>query len=71
WDFAAMAAGMGGDGHAVATRAELHAALERAWGTRGRFQLIDVRLAPGAVSPTLSRFVRAVKRVSMPDDAAR
>lgn len=71
WDFAAMAAGMGGDGHAAATRAELHAALERAWATRGRFQLVDVRLAPGAVSPTLSRFVRAVKRVSMPDDEAR
>jgi indolepyruvate decarboxylase len=69
WDFASMAAGMGGDGHAVATRAELHAALERAWATRGRFQLIDARLAPGAVSPTLSRFVRAVKRVSMPGDA--
>ena len=71
WDFAAMAAGMGGDGHAVTTRTRLHAALERAWSTRGRFQLVDVRLAPGAVSPTLSRFVRAVKRVSMPDDAAR
>lgn len=69
WDFASMAAGIGGDGHAVATRAELHAALARAWATRGRFQLIDARLAPGAVSPTLSRFVRAVKRVSMPGDA--
>jgi indolepyruvate decarboxylase len=70
WDFASMAAGMGGDGHAVATRAELRAALETAWSTRGRFQLIDARLAPGAVSPTLSRFVRAVKRISMPGDAA-
>jgi len=70
WDFAAMAAGMGGDGHAVATRAELHVALQRAWTTRGRFQLIDVRLAPGAVSPTLSRFVHAVKRVSTPDPEA-
>lgn len=68
WDFAAMAAGMGGDGHAVATRAELRAALDRAWATRGRFQLIDARLEPGAVSPTLSRFVRAVKRISMPGD---
>jgi len=70
WDFAAMAAGMGGDGHAVATRAELHAALAAAFARRGRFQLIDARLAPGAVSPTLSRFVAAVKRVSMPETAA-
>ncbi|MBX3602473.1 MAG: indolepyruvate/phenylpyruvate decarboxylase [Rubrivivax sp.] len=66
WDFASMAAGMGGDGHAVHTVAELQAALERAVATRGRFQLLDVRLAPGAVSPTLARFVAAVRRLSMP-----
>jgi indolepyruvate decarboxylase len=66
WDFAAMAAGMGGDGHAVRTRRELAAALERAVATRGRFQLIDVQLAPGVLSPTLARFVAAVKRLSMP-----
>ncbi|MDP1900849.1 MAG: indolepyruvate/phenylpyruvate decarboxylase [Rubrivivax sp.] len=66
WDFAAMAAGMGGDGHAVATRAELAAALARAHATRGRFQLIDVRLAPGVLSPTLARYVQAVKRLSSP-----
>ncbi len=66
WDFAAMAAGMGGDGHAVATRAELATALARAHATRGRFQLIDVRLAPGGLSPTLARFVQAVRRLSMP-----
>ncbi len=70
WDFASMAAGMGGDGVAVRTRAELRAALEHAWATRGRFQLIDARLEAGAVSPTLSRFVRAVKRISMPGDGA-
>jgi indolepyruvate decarboxylase len=66
WDFAAMAAGMGGDGYAVRTRAELGAALRQALGTRGRFQLIDIRLAPGARSPTLQRFVQAVRRLSMP-----
>ena len=66
WDFASMAAGMGGDGHRVTTRAELNAALAKAHATRGRFQLIDVRLAPGAQSPTLERFVAAVKRLSMP-----
>jgi indolepyruvate decarboxylase len=65
WDFASMAAGMGGDGHAVRTRAQLHAALRRAHATRGRFQLIDVRLAEGAVSPTLARFVGAVRRLSV------
>ena len=35
--------------------------------TRGRFHLIDIRLAPGARSPTLTRFVQAVKRLSLAD----
>jgi indolepyruvate decarboxylase len=64
WDFASMAAGMGGDGRRVDTREQLADALARAHATRGRFQLIDVPLAPGACSPTLSRFVDAVKRLS-------
>ena len=66
WDFASMAAGMGGDGHAVRTTAELHAALAQAQATRGRFQLIDIHLNTGVLSPTLQRFVQAVKRLSMP-----
>jgi indolepyruvate decarboxylase len=66
WDFASMAAGMGGDGHAVSTVAELAAALARAHATRGRFQLLDIRLERGVLSPTLARFVQAVKRLSMP-----
>ncbi|MBN8508385.1 MAG: indolepyruvate/phenylpyruvate decarboxylase [Burkholderiales bacterium] len=66
WDFASMAAGMGGDGHCVRTRAELQAALAQAHSTRGRFQLLDIRIPPGAQSPTLERFVAAVKRLSMP-----
>ena len=37
-----MAAGMGGDGVRVSTRAELKAALDHAMATRGRFQLIDI-----------------------------
>lgn len=69
WDFAAMAGGMGGDGVRVRTRTELHAALEAAQAKRGRFQLIDVQLAEGAVSPTLARFVGAVKRLSVPASA--
>ena len=67
WDFAAMAAGMGGDGQVVRTRDELVAALALARQRRGRFQLLDIRLAPGVLSPTLARFVKAVKRLSMPD----
>jgi indolepyruvate decarboxylase len=66
WDFASMAAGMGGDGHAVATCDELVTALERAYAARGRFQLLDIRLAPGDLSPALGRFVRGAKRLSMP-----
>jgi indolepyruvate decarboxylase len=67
WDFAAMAAGMGGDGHGVATQGQLNAALAKAHATRGRFQLLDIRLEPGVLSPTLARFVKAVKRLSMPE----
>ena len=66
WDFASMAMGMGGDGYAVRTRDELAAALARATVTRGRFQLIDARIDRGQISPTLQRFVSAVKRLSMP-----
>jgi indolepyruvate decarboxylase len=61
WDFASMAAGMGGDGVRVSTRAELKAALDRALATRGRFQLIDITLERGVRSATLSRFVGALK----------
>ncbi|MDP3759441.1 MAG: indolepyruvate/phenylpyruvate decarboxylase [Ramlibacter sp.] len=64
WDFASMAAGMGGDGHLVRTCGELDRALAKSWSTRGRFQLIDVRIAKGERSPTLGRFVKAVKRLS-------
>ncbi|MEY2687842.1 MAG: indolepyruvate/phenylpyruvate decarboxylase [Pseudomonadota bacterium] len=71
WDFAAMAAGMGGDGHVVNTTTELTAALAKAHATRGRFQLLDIRIEPGVLSPTLARFVKAVKRVSMPEQAAQ
>jgi indolepyruvate decarboxylase len=64
WDFAAMAPAMGGVGHRVTTRAELGTALGTAGRERGRFQLLDVRIAPGALSATLRRFADAVSRVS-------
>jgi indolepyruvate decarboxylase len=69
WDFASMAAGMGGEGHRVNNRRELVRALRAASAARGRFQLIDVRLEAGAISQTLSRFVAGVKRLSMPEAA--
>jgi indolepyruvate decarboxylase len=37
--------------------------LSRAAGERGRFQLIDIMLARGALSATLSRFVVGIKRL--------
>lgn len=63
WGFAEMAAGMGGDGVRVGTRAELKAALDRAVAARGRFQLIEVTLRRGVLSDTLQRFVAGVKRL--------
>ena len=69
WNFAAMAAGMGGDGMRVRSRRELKAALDRAWRTRGRFQLIEAMIPRGVMSPTLARFVAGVKRLSMPKSA--
>jgi indolepyruvate decarboxylase len=59
-------AGMGADGYAVSTRDGLADALHRAHSTRGRFQLIDIRIETGVISPTLQRFVAAVQRLSMP-----
>ena len=66
WGFAEMAAGMGGDGVRVNTRAELKAALDRALATRGRFQLIDITIPSGVLSDTLARFVAGVKRLNAP-----
>lgn len=67
WRFADMAAGMGGDGLRAATRAELAAALEKAWTTRGRFQLIEAMIPRGRMSDTLARFVAGTKRIHTPE----
>jgi len=64
WGFASMAAGLGGEGVRVHTRAELRDALERAVATRGHFQLIEAMIPRGVLSDTLSRFVAGVKRLS-------
>ena len=54
---------LGGAGHLVRTRAELAQALETAVTHPGRFHLLDVRIAPGALSPTLRRFADAISRL--------
>jgi len=64
WGFADMAAGLGGDGVRVATRAELQCALDNAVATRGKFQLIEVTIPRGVLSTTLQRFVAGVKRLN-------
>jgi indolepyruvate decarboxylase len=64
WGFASMAAGLGGDGVRVQTRAELKAALDRAIATRGRFQLVEIMIPRGVLSQTLQRFVAGVKRLN-------
>jgi indolepyruvate decarboxylase len=62
WHFADIARSLGGEGVRVSTRGELAVALEHAAVTRGRFQLIEVMIPAGAVSPTLEGFVGALKR---------
>ncbi|MFI4890008.1 MAG: indolepyruvate/phenylpyruvate decarboxylase [Steroidobacterales bacterium] len=64
WGFAEMAAGLGGDGVRVETRAQLKIALEHAIRTRGRFQLIDVTIPRGVLSGTMQRFVAGIKRLN-------
>ncbi len=64
WNFSAMAAGMGGDGLRVKTVTALNAALEKAYCTRGRFQLIEAMIPRGEISRTLAQYVAGVKRVA-------
>ncbi|MBL0124855.1 MAG: indolepyruvate/phenylpyruvate decarboxylase [Betaproteobacteria bacterium] len=64
WNFASMAAGMGGDGMRARTRAELADALAQAVATRGKFQLIEAMIPSGELSSTLKRYVAGVRRVS-------
>ncbi len=63
WRFADLAQGLGGDGVRVSTRAALAQALERAVSTRGRFQLVEIMMARGVLSETLSRFAAGIKRL--------
>ncbi len=61
--YADIARALGGDGYRAGTRAELKSALETAAGTRGRFQLVEIMLERGAISPTLRNFVEGFKRL--------
>jgi indolepyruvate decarboxylase len=63
WNFAEIARALGGTGVRVRTRREMRDALAAAQAQRGRFQLIEVMLARGAISPTLARFVAGVRRL--------
>jgi indolepyruvate decarboxylase len=62
WDLAGLAPSLGGVGHRVETRAQLAQALATAIAQPGRFHLLDVRIVPGSLSPTLRRFVDAISR---------
>ena len=64
WDFASMAAGMGGHGVRVRTRREMKEALDQAVASRGRFQMIEIMIPRGVLSNTLQRFVAGVKRLN-------
>ncbi|MQX37527.1 indolepyruvate/phenylpyruvate decarboxylase [Roseospira navarrensis] len=64
--FARLAAGLGGRGYSVSTRAELAAALREARADTSRFQLLDVAIARGEISDTLARFVAAIKQANRP-----
>ncbi len=64
WNLARVADALGGAGHLVRTREDLGRALDTAIANPGRFHLLDVRIAPGALSPTLRRFAESVSRLS-------
>jgi indolepyruvate decarboxylase len=68
WDFAGLAGVLGGVGRRVRTRAELAQAVTAAAASRGRFQLVEVMIPRGVLSPTLARFVAGQKRLTRGDD---
>jgi len=63
WRYADLANVLGGDGYRVRTRAQLKWALDTAFTTGGRFQLIEVMLPAGDCTPTLARIARRRWRV--------
>jgi indolepyruvate decarboxylase len=65
WRYAEMAAGMGGVGVRVSTRAELQAALAEAVDDAENWRLIEIMIPRGEYSRTLTRFVEGTKRRSV------
>jgi indolepyruvate decarboxylase len=64
--FADMAPLLGGDGYRAATRSQLATALETAWTTRGKFQLVEAMIPRGRMSDTLTRFIAGTRRMHAP-----
>lgn len=62
WHHADIAPSLGGVGRRVSTRAELKLALDAAYRSRGRFQLIEIMLEHGAVSKPLAQFVQTIRQ---------
>ena len=62
-DYAALANALGGSGRAAQTKKELQTALDHAFEDESCFQLIDISLARGLISNTLSRFVSGFKQM--------
>ncbi len=63
WGYAEIANQIGGVGHKVSTCKELAVALEQAVKQRGKFQLIEIMLERGVLSPRLASFAKGVKRL--------
>lgn len=64
WKFADMAAGLGGKGVRVSTRAELASALDAARQDDSCFQLIEIMIPREAMSRALERFTGAIAQKS-------
>jgi thiamine pyrophosphate-dependent acetolactate synthase large subunit-like protein len=62
WHFDDIARPLGEDGVRVRTKKELFRALETAWRSTGKFQLIEVVLDRGVTSDTLRRFVATLSQ---------
>jgi indolepyruvate decarboxylase len=65
WRFAEFAPLLGGRGRRVTKRRELREALAEAHADKANWHLIEIMLPRDVYSPTLSRFVSAVKRQSV------
>jgi len=65
WRFAELAGVLGGKGQRVTTRRELADALAAAQADKNNWHLIEIMMPRDVYSPTLSRFVAAVKRMSV------